>query len=67
MIHHGGQISGHSSYIAFSREAQIGVIVLSNSRRGTWAWSPPHPSPHLGRQLQELLIYPRLGWSKRAS
>ena len=29
-VMHGGEVDGHSSYLAFSRERALGIVVLSN-------------------------------------
>jgi len=63
IVNHSGEMDGHSAYVAFAPQAQVGVIVLANLGGARLRDANPTAATQLGVGLKQKVLYPLLGWS----
>ncbi|MEM7792353.1 MAG: serine hydrolase domain-containing protein [Verrucomicrobiota bacterium] len=62
IVNHSGEMDGHSAYLAFAPEAELGIIVLANLGGARNRKANPTAAVQLGIKLKEAVLYPALGW-----
>ncbi|MEM9281687.1 MAG: serine hydrolase domain-containing protein [Verrucomicrobiota bacterium] len=63
IVNHSGEMDGHSAYVAFAPQSQVGVIVLANLGGASRSREDnPTAAVELGVKLKEMILYPSLGW-----
>ncbi|MEM1221655.1 MAG: serine hydrolase domain-containing protein [Verrucomicrobiota bacterium] len=62
IVNHSGEMDGHSAFLAFAPEAEIGIIVLANLGGARNRKANPTAAVQLGIKLKEAILYPALGW-----
>ncbi|MEM9346024.1 MAG: serine hydrolase domain-containing protein [Planctomycetota bacterium] len=62
IINHSGEMDGHSAYVAYAPEAQLGVVVLANLGGARDRSSHPTAAVQLGIELKQAVLYRALRW-----
>ena len=63
IVNHSGEMDGHSAYVAFAPESELGVIALANMGGASRnRQRNPTSAVAIGVKLKELVLYPSLGW-----
>ncbi|MEM8953360.1 MAG: serine hydrolase domain-containing protein [Verrucomicrobiota bacterium] len=65
IVNHSGEMDGHSAYLAFAPNAELGIIVLANLGGTRFRQANPTVAMQLGVQLKEQFLYPAVGWTIR--
>ncbi|MEM6259381.1 MAG: serine hydrolase domain-containing protein [Planctomycetota bacterium] len=62
IINHSGEMDGHSAYVAYAPEAQMGVVVLANLGGARDRSRRPTAALRLGIALKQAVLYRALRW-----